>query len=354
MPDVVLLQEAVTDPKDRVRLFATLSDKTVGEVGALHLTRATLDSRVADATLPLLATFEEFAEALPSKAALDAIDLLQLPGFLSALRVEHSLRHQVAALLACVLLSISDERRRGWCRLIGFSIQTNTLEVAARLWDVHTTKSGCKWDLMDGYEDRENVLEAGGCRCDLDVLAYRMLSMLGEGYQDRCLQVLGKSLCCQLFVLDACCRRRWTYYGARRPWVDEDGELRQRRGKLDVADVAYLRCLMRRYGWERSAGGVEVCSWSECFPSSHNQNKKYVQVAWMLVTQLLHPRNTPSLQALPITVQHFSENCVHPGPVMYLPGIDETNHERSVEFLLNNPDGEYINVGPVRCMLLKQ
>ncbi|CAK9095848.1 unnamed protein product, partial [Durusdinium trenchii] len=159
VPDVVLLQEAVTDPKDRVRLFATLSDKTVGEVGALHLTRATLDSRVADATLPLLATFEEFAEALPSKAALDAIDLLQLPGFLSALRVEHSLRHQVAALLACVLLSISDERRR------------------------------------------------------------------------------------------------WTYYGARRPWVDEDGELRQRRGKLDVADVAYLRCLMRRYGWERSAGG---------------------------------------------------------------------------------------------------
>ena len=144
VPDVVLLQEAVTDPKDRVRLFATLSDKTVGEVGALHLTRATLDSRVADATLPLLATFEEFAEALPSKAALDAIDLLQLPGFLSALRVEHLLRHQVAALLACVLLSISDERRRGWCRLIGFSIQTNMLEVAARLWDVHTTKSGCE------------------------------------------------------------------------------------------------------------------------------------------------------------------------------------------------------------------
>ena len=76
VPDVVLLQE------DRMRLFATLSDKTMGEVEALHLTRATLDSRAVDATLPLLATFEEFAETLPRKAALDAIDLLQLPGFL--------------------------------------------------------------------------------------------------------------------------------------------------------------------------------------------------------------------------------------------------------------------------------
>ncbi|CAK9111529.1 unnamed protein product [Durusdinium trenchii] len=86
------------------------------------------------------------------------------------------------------------------------------LEVAARLWDAHTTKSGCDWDLMDGYEDRENVLEAA-----LDIL-----------------------------------------WGAKALVVDEEAELRQRRGKLDVADVAYLRCLMRRYGWERSAGGVEV------------------------------------------------------------------------------------------------
>ena len=147
---------------------------------------------------------------------------------------------------------------------------------------------------MDGYEDRENVLEAGGCRCDLDVQAYRVLSMLGEGCHDRCLQVLGKS------VLSTLCLRCLLQAVLDILWlaVDEDGELRQRRGKLDVADVAYLRCLMRRYGWERSAGGVEVCSWSECFPSSHYQNKKYVQFAWMLVTQLLRPRNTPSLQAL--------------------------------------------------------
>ena len=48
-------------------------DKTVGEVEVLHLTRATLDSRVVE-----LAMFEEVAEALPSKAALDSVDLLQL------------------------------------------------------------------------------------------------------------------------------------------------------------------------------------------------------------------------------------------------------------------------------------
>ena len=33
--------------------------------------------------------------------------------------------------------------------------------------------------------------------------------------------------------------------------VEEDGELQQRRGKLDEADAMVLRCLMRRYGWER-------------------------------------------------------------------------------------------------------
>ena len=145
---------------------------------------------------------------------------------------------------------------------------------------------------------RENVLEAGGCRCDLDVQADRVLSMLGEGYQGRCLQVLGKSAsstvcfrCLSQAALDI-------LWGAKALVVEEDGELRQRRGKLDVADAAYLRCLMRRYGWERSAGGVDVCSWSECFPSAHYQKKKYVRFAWTLVTQLLHPRNTPSLQAL--------------------------------------------------------
>ena len=33
------------------------------------------------------------------------------------------------------------------------------------------------------------------------------------------------------------------------------GEVRRRRGKLDAADATYLRCLMRRYGWERNEQG---------------------------------------------------------------------------------------------------
>jgi hypothetical protein len=38
------------------------------------------------------------------------------------------------------------------------------LEVAGRLWDVHTLKAPCEWDGSVGYEDRENVVEVGGCQ----------------------------------------------------------------------------------------------------------------------------------------------------------------------------------------------
>ena len=40
-------------------------------------------------------------------------------------------------------------------------------------------------------------------------------------------------------------------WGRKALVVEEDGELHQRRGKLDEADAMYLRCLMRRYGWEQ-------------------------------------------------------------------------------------------------------
>ena len=160
-PDVMSLREVFANRKDRMRLLVTLSEKTLGQVEGLHLTVAALDSRVADATLPLLAHFDEFKETLPSKADVDALDLLQLPGFLSFIDVGHLLRHQVVALLACVLLSIPADRRRGWCRLVGFTIEVDMLEVAGRLWDVHTVKDSCQWDISGGLEDRETVLEAG-------------------------------------------------------------------------------------------------------------------------------------------------------------------------------------------------
>ena len=38
------------------------------------------------------------------------------------------------------------------------------LEVASRLWDVHTLTAVCEWDSSGGYEDRGNVVEVGGCR----------------------------------------------------------------------------------------------------------------------------------------------------------------------------------------------
>ena len=58
--------------------------------------------------------------------------------------------------------------------------------------------------------------------------------------------------------------------------VDDGGEVRRRRGKLDAADATYLRCVMRRYGWEKIDKEVEVCYWSECFPSACYGKRKKV------------------------------------------------------------------------------
>ena len=117
-----------------------------------------------DATLPLLATFDEVQQSLPSKAIMDSVDLLDLPGYFASIGMGHLLRHQVVALLSCVFLSVSEERRLQWCRLVGFTIDSDMLEVASRLWDVHTLTAACEWDGSGGYEDRDNVVEVGGCR----------------------------------------------------------------------------------------------------------------------------------------------------------------------------------------------
>ena len=162
-PDTALLRDAVPEQKDRMRILAVLGDKTMGQVEGLHLTLASLDARVVDATLPLLATFDEVQQSLPCKAVMDSVDLLDLPGYFASIGVEHLLRHQVVALLSCVLLSVSEERRLGWCRLVWFTTDSDMLEVAGRLWDVHTLKAPCEWDTSGGYEDRENVVEVGGC-----------------------------------------------------------------------------------------------------------------------------------------------------------------------------------------------
>ena len=114
------------------------------------------------------------------------------------------------------------------------------------------------------------------------------------------------SLCCLQVVLGI-------LWGTKALVVDDEGEVRRRRGKLDAADATYLRCLMRRYGWERFDQDVEVCYWSECFPSARYGNKKCLQFAWLLLTQLLHPRETPALQAMrsrhdPVTVGELRDS----------------------------------------------
>lgn len=104
-------------------------------------------------------------------------------------------------------------------------------------------------------------------------------------------------------------------WGTKTFVVDDAGDVRRRRGKLDGADMTYLRCLMRRYGWERFGEEVEVCYWSECFPSARYGSKKFFEFAWFLLTQLLHPRSTPALQALrsvhdPVTVRGLRESRI--------------------------------------------
>ena len=163
-PDTTLLRDAVPEQKDRMRILAVLADKTMGQVEGLHLSLASLDARVVDATLPLLATFDEVQQSWPSKAVTDSVDLLDLPGYFASIGMEHLLRHPVVALLSCVLLSVSEERRLQWCRLVGFTIDADMLEVASRLWDVHTLTAACEWDSSGGYEDRDNVVEVSGCR----------------------------------------------------------------------------------------------------------------------------------------------------------------------------------------------
>ena len=77
-------------------------------------------------------------------------------------------------------------------------------------------------------------------------------------------------------------------WGRKALVVEEDGELQQRRGKLDEADAMFLRCLMRRYGWERRDPEVSTCSRMECYKASIYNKSKYVEFAWVLVLELLH------------------------------------------------------------------
>ena len=79
----------------------------------------------------------------------------------------------------------------------------------------------------------------------------------------------------------------------RKALVLHEHELRQRRGALDPGDMVYLRCLMRKYGWERRSNADSPCLWQEVFPKAD-----YVAFAWFLLQELLHPRSATELTTL--------------------------------------------------------
>ena len=141
---------------------------------------------------------------------------------------------------------------RGWRRLVDCSVQDGLHLVSERLWDMHTLRDDYAWEALDGYEDRSDVLDAV-----VDIL-----------------------------------------WGRKALVIEESGELRQRMGALDDDDMLYLRCLMRRYGWERFTTKAACCMWSEVFRKTMYNKKNCLDFAWFLLQKLLHPRRSVALDGL--------------------------------------------------------
>ena len=163
--------------------------------------------------------------------------------------------------------------------------------VARRLWDVHTLSLACQWCLSSGYQDRADVVEARSM-----VFFFRVLEELTCSFCDAVFKdfiwCLGRTpLIAVQVVLDILWLRKALV-------IDEEGDLHQRKGKLDDSDELRLRCLMRRYGWERHDEAVDVCTWMECYKSPSYTKTKYLEFAWFLLLDLLHPRTSTELDAL--------------------------------------------------------
>ena len=75
----------------------------------------------------------------------------------------------------------------------------------------------------------------------------------------------------------------------RKALVLHEHELRQRRGALDPGDMVYLRCLMRKYGWERRSNADSPCLWQEVFPKADYVKK------WGSASLKRHPFGSENL-----------------------------------------------------------
>eukprot|EP00435_Cladocopium_sp_Y103_P062927 s1103_g24.t1 len=77
-----------------------------------------------------------------------------------------------------------------------------------------------------------------------------------------------------------------------------DWEVKKGRGGLSADDESLLRCMMRRYGQELLSAPTGPCEWSQCFDFQTEKKKKFIDFAWFLVQQLLHPRDASELAEL--------------------------------------------------------
>ena len=98
--DTALLRSEFAQKADRQEILAWFLERSVSEVEGLHMSADALDARVVDATLPLLAVYEEFATAFPTGAP---DDLLEPPKALPRQCIQHLSRNLSLTVLACAL-----------------------------------------------------------------------------------------------------------------------------------------------------------------------------------------------------------------------------------------------------------
>ena len=284
--DAALLETELPSKQRRASLLAWLLGMAEDRLAGRHCSEAQIKQQIIAWTTPCLSAFGEFEASLPRAGK----DVTAVPGSVDLQPVEALARHVQVALIACALERDPSKGRgvcsmsnifvhslslflcffwvflfflpwlllrytcgsvalptvAGWRKLLDFSENAGVYDVAQRLLDLLTLRVARSWMEPCGFEDQADMIEA------------------------------------VLVIL-------W----GRKALVLHEHELRQRRGALDPGDMVYLRCLMRKYGWERRSNADSPCLWQEVFPKAD-----YVAFAWFLLQELLHPRSATELTTL--------------------------------------------------------
>ena len=280
--DAALLETELPSKQRRASLLAWLLGMAEDRLAGRHCSEAQIKQQIIAWTTPCLSAFGKFEASLPRAGK----DVTAVPGSVDLQPVEALARHLQIALIACALEarvkasarcltflcipclcfcvflvflfflpwlllrytcgSVALPTVAGWRKLLDFSENAGVYDVAQRLLDLLTLRVARSWMEPCGFEDQADMIEA------------------------------------VLVIL-------W----GRKALVLHEHELRQRRGALDPGDMVYLRCLMRKYGWERRSNADSPCLWQEVFPKAD-----YVAFAWFLLQELLHPRSATELTTL--------------------------------------------------------